>query len=360
MSISRLMQMGAAGAAGGGTFGYLTAPNNDSLTVLDLSDPTNISEVATITDATNMSFPVKLKVDLNSGLAYVACGGTDGLAIVDISNPSSMSVVGSIQNTDIGAAQDVALDTINNVCYVCSASHDRVTSIDVSNPSAPSIIYNRSFINKHTSYWLGIKEAYNNSQLRLYMADYQTDRIFQFDQLPSNFDINSQQSDADFDGASGMALDFSTGQMYVQSAIDQRLTTMAFTDTGFTSGTLRTVVTGLSGSETAGVALDQTNKVVYSPFRDTFFAINVSNPLSMSIISSFSVAGASSLTGGVSLDLERGIAYLPDAFNDRIFCIDISNPSSMSVIGSYTSTNLNAVRFMAISQTPPQGTNAYT
>jgi hypothetical protein len=73
-------------------------------------------------------------------VAFTAANVSDTVAAFDISDPSNITLLGSVTDaTNLNNIRSLALDTVNNVVYA-AASSGRITAVDVSDPTNPSVI----------------------------------------------------------------------------------------------------------------------------------------------------------------------------------------------------------------------------
>jgi hypothetical protein len=72
----------------------VTAYNDDSLQIVDISTPSSPSEVAYIQDATRLNGATNVVV--SGSLAYVTSFIDDSLQIIDISTPASPTLTGQL------------------------------------------------------------------------------------------------------------------------------------------------------------------------------------------------------------------------------------------------------------------------
>jgi hypothetical protein len=125
-----------------GNYAYVTASYSNRLTVIDISNPTSPTIVASLTDP-SIKFPVDVAV---SGThAYVADQigvGSVGFTVVDISNPLSPRVVGTLNNPYLAGAYRVRLH--GNFAYVSASSANAVAMIDISDPTSPRLVFGLS------------------------------------------------------------------------------------------------------------------------------------------------------------------------------------------------------------------------
>ena len=91
----------------------------DRLVSVDISDPTNLVVLDSITDATNLNNAYTVELDTYRNLAFVYCGG-GAINCIDISDPSNM-VLKSTLTGYTGAAgleQTIAIDTFKKLIYL--------------------------------------------------------------------------------------------------------------------------------------------------------------------------------------------------------------------------------------------------
>ena len=139
-----------------------TSSNDDgtgnSLTILDISNPTAPTIVGSVHDSTTMFGPHGVAV--SGSYVYVAAQGClsgqpcpnasvgDAFVVIDASNPSQPRIVASIRNANLpspwtgtGALKHACSITISgNYAYVTASYTGRLTTIDISDPLHPAIV----------------------------------------------------------------------------------------------------------------------------------------------------------------------------------------------------------------------------
>lgn len=139
---------GAYGIYVSGNYAYVTAVWEASLTVINVSEPTSPTEVGYIQDdvypngtATALNEPVNVFV--SGDYAYVTCHGAgDGLSIIDISDPANPTEAGYIQdNSHNGTATALhypyGVWVSGDFAYVTTSADDSLSVINISNASNP-------------------------------------------------------------------------------------------------------------------------------------------------------------------------------------------------------------------------------
>jgi hypothetical protein len=126
---------GAHGIYVSGSYAYVTAWYSDSLAVVDISDPANPTVVGGVIDSTYMD--ASFGVSVSGNYAYVAAYKSNSSAVVDVSDPTNPTVVATLgQDSDLGHARVVRTD--GNYAYVTASLDGSLTVIDISNPLSPT------------------------------------------------------------------------------------------------------------------------------------------------------------------------------------------------------------------------------
>jgi hypothetical protein len=126
----------ATSVAISGSYAYVTAAYTKRLTVINIASPLSPTIVASLQDATNLSFPVDVAV--GGRYAYVVDQVSTGrLTILDVSNPANPQVVASLSNTALNGAYRIRLH--GNFAYVSASSTNDVAVVDISNPLSPRL-----------------------------------------------------------------------------------------------------------------------------------------------------------------------------------------------------------------------------
>jgi hypothetical protein len=113
-----------------GAYAYVVS-DSDDLFIFDISDPGDIA-IAGSTDA-NLSSPSDVFVAGN--LAYVASSGDNRLAVFDVSEPASIVALGT---ADTGE-QPVSLSASGKQVYVANAGGNSVSIFEITHLEAPSV-----------------------------------------------------------------------------------------------------------------------------------------------------------------------------------------------------------------------------
>lgn len=117
----------------GGDYCYVAVPTANRIAVIDVSNPSSPSIVATLTDSTNLSDVRGITKD--DDFIYACCGASDRITVVDVSDPLSPSVHASYQNSIFSTL--MRIEKSSDHCFVTDHDGDGVYPIDVSDPGAP-------------------------------------------------------------------------------------------------------------------------------------------------------------------------------------------------------------------------------
>lgn len=126
----------ATSVAISGNFAYVTAFNNSSVTVVNISNPTNPVIVASLHDPTALPAPVDLAVRGND-LYVVNQTFSNQFTVIDISNPSAPVVANSRSATELNGAYRIRIR--GSFAYVSASSASTVAAIDLTFPTTPRL-----------------------------------------------------------------------------------------------------------------------------------------------------------------------------------------------------------------------------
>src|SRR3989344_559453 len=127
-----------------GRYAYVTGENTGTFTVIDISVPTAPVIVGYIGNVTNTAnnltdFNGPRGVIVDGRYAYVASGASDSITVIDISDPMNMSQLGVVSSST--QLDDCRYPALSGRYLFCAAiNDDRITAVDVSNPRKPAIV----------------------------------------------------------------------------------------------------------------------------------------------------------------------------------------------------------------------------
>jgi len=147
-----------------GQYAYVAAHIANALTIVDVSDPTSPAIVGSISDADKLARADSVYV--SGKYAYVAAAGANALTIVDVSDPASPAIVGSITNAQLNGPTSVYVS--GQYAYVADmgptpkSGANALTIVDISNPASPAIVgsVTSTQLNDPSSVYVSGKYAY--------------------------------------------------------------------------------------------------------------------------------------------------------------------------------------------------------
>lgn len=123
-----------------GPYLYVSAFDDDDLTILDISDPANISYVGSIADAAGVPLNGPGSVFVQGNYAYVAANQSNALTIIDVSNPSNPTFVSTLADGGAGEPYLTGLSQVfvaGNYAYITSVNDNALQVVDISDPFNP-------------------------------------------------------------------------------------------------------------------------------------------------------------------------------------------------------------------------------
>lgn len=152
---------GGVDIAPGGNYAYALGRLDDYFTVIDISDPTALSIVGSVSDGTDLDSGRGDTVVAGAGgdYAYVAASDSDTVTVVDVSTKTSPSVTGSVtDSTNLDGAQGIDVGSNGNYVHVSATNANRTTVVNVTDKPSPTIegtIQNDSMLNEPRNLYLG-------------------------------------------------------------------------------------------------------------------------------------------------------------------------------------------------------------
>ena len=281
-------------------FAYI-ANGEEGLTILDLSDPSNLKEIGSIELGNVQNVVVK------EGIAYLTIqGGTlettvekDLMAIVDVSIPSALNVLG--EYTPESGFVHRSLDSIGIEEKVVYLSFDgTLIAVDVSDPSSPALLgeysYESNIVNPGLVVENGIVYLLTN---RLHVVDFR--------------DSQSPVEIAGFDAGWGANLDLLDNKLYL-SGWDSGLTILDINDPAkpIKIGSFMALVGNYELIPTGAAS------------RQTFLDVSIDGDIAFL---------------SYSFGLDQGT--WTQVLENGIIAVDVSDPANPELIGKYT--NLDSV-----------------
>ncbi len=271
-----------------GDYAYLTSTFSEALTVLDVSDPSNIRVVGNVTSTADLNNAYGVHVA--GDYAYVAARDSNALTVVDVSDPTAPNIAGTVSNTTY-------LDGPFNVyvsggyAYLGALDSDSLGIVDVSDPAAPSVVGGVNHSTKmNTTFGVYVRGDY------AYTASKDSNSLTVIDVSdPSSPSIVGSVSSGTMDGPQDVKV--SGGHAYVTARESHSLT-----------------------------------------------AVDISRPDRPEVEGSVNLSGSVGVNGGARLfDIAGDYTYIGGGPSDTFNVVDISDPANPAVVTNFTMTDAHGV-----------------
>ncbi len=132
---------GLAGALGiyvVGNYAYIVSRDDNALDIIDISDPSNLTEVGVLFDNATLHLASPSAIYVAGGYAYIDSGADNAFTVVDVRDPTNPREVGAlISNSTAHIGDPLSMSFEGKYAYIVSKSQFYLTAIDVSNPTNP-------------------------------------------------------------------------------------------------------------------------------------------------------------------------------------------------------------------------------
>ncbi len=134
-----------------GRYAYVANRTSNTISVVDISNPTAPVQVATTTVGTN-----PFSIYVSGRYAYVANINSSNISVVDISNPTAPVQVAT---TSVGT-NPVSVYVSGRYAYVANINSSNISVVDISNPKAPTQVATTSVGTNPISIYVSGRYAY--------------------------------------------------------------------------------------------------------------------------------------------------------------------------------------------------------
>jgi len=258
----------------------------------------------------------------------------------------------SIQQTGYNALwSEMEIDTVNQIAILPGVIGGYYfQTVDISDPSNLTIL--GSGITSYLPWISGTVTgwpAIDSSAGRAFVPS-QPDIITMMNiSTPSSPSEVTYLYDAtNLDRAHFIRLNTATEELFVTCYDDMALTSVDYSVSGgtLTVNSKFVMTPSVAGGLPQGLRLDLTNDIAYvaAAQADEIFAIDISNPASMSQLGSLYSTTYFNSTRDLEIDVTNSVLYGVGSItgNGVFTSVDISNPASMSVIDSITSATMQS------------------
>ncbi|MFC1612654.1 LVIVD repeat-containing protein, partial [Patescibacteria group bacterium] len=121
-----------------GKYAYIASKQDDALAIFDISDPANPFQVASTTDNGTMALNGASHVYVSGRYAYVTAEDDGGVEIIDISDPTNPTHVSAIFDDGTTALTDpTGIYVSGKYAYITDGSGNGIEVLDISSSTAP-------------------------------------------------------------------------------------------------------------------------------------------------------------------------------------------------------------------------------
>lgn len=128
-----------------GDYAYINSRDDDALTIIDISDPSNPVFVAKIQDGVDgfNDLDGSYQSEFANGLLYVTGERDSAITIVDVSNPANPQLISVIRDgvngfDNLGQVHQVQV--VGDLLYATATGDNALNVIDISNPTSPQLV----------------------------------------------------------------------------------------------------------------------------------------------------------------------------------------------------------------------------
>ncbi len=313
--------------------GYLYAASwtNDSLSIIDISEPTNPRLISSVVDSTY--YNQVISVDVAGKYVYTLSAASKWLTITDVSDPSDPVIVGY---TDEFLNNPRSVKVVGPYAYTAENNYE-LNVFDISDPTNPEHINNLTENTDFENLWpLYIHGNY------AYVGSTGRDRVVVVN-ITNPFLMNVLDSIQDDQLNDTRDLIVRGNYLYATANVEDRLTIINITDPEdisiLTSLQDSTYLNGAMNIELYGDwAIVQGNPYVT--------AVDISDPANPFVVGSVSISGTSRTEG---MKIEGDYAYVAEVASDTLNVIDLKGLKTHAAsIGALESTDVMVVQDMDV------------
>lgn len=303
------------GIAVSGNTAYVTNSSARTITSIDITDPTNMSILDTLT-GTSMSGAAGIQVSGN--VAYVCSQFSDSITSIDITDPSNMVELHSlVHSTFLNYASDLKI--VGNIAYVVSPGTYSIVAINISNPSAMFRISQFSSASVDSVYTIDVKDGIG------YITSFNSDLIASVDL--STMTLLDTYTSTSLNGAKGVAISGNTA--FVTSTNNNSITSIDITDPSNMTELDSYTSSTLDGDKSILIYGDVAYISTLGSVTNLITAIDISSPSNLSLITS--LVGASGYAS-IGIALTNNTIFTAGYTTNKVFSVDISDPNAQFAI----------------------------
>lgn len=378
-----------------GDYAYVVGGSNDTVHVLDVSNPSSIQFVSDFTDI-NMDFGLNGANPVCFGdYLYVPCPGSNGVMCINKSDPSNLAVhqwlpdpgdgsndysltspyrilrvgqylyvtgyrltvidtgcsspahltvIGYIEDGDVSIVWPEESVVSGNYLYFVDNLADAFHVVDVSTPTSPSVV--------GTIDTAGSGGALNSVQYVTYLAGHCytiafTSGVWTFRSIdvstPATPSLVGSTTHAQIDTALPMS---GSGSHIFASRSAADTLVVIDVSTPASPSVVATLVDGTDLNGVARSAVSGSHLFAVCPAGDTFTSVDISTPTAPTVADS--ITDGTVLQGPVDVAISGSYAYVADFTSGSLVVVDITTPTAMTIAGSVTDADLASAQHVVV------------
>lgn len=336
--------MSAAGGGGVSPTIFVLA-DDSTIVVVDVTDPTAMSEVSRFATGFTGTGAAYLGTDPSKNLLFMSWG--DNSHVIDTSDLESLSTLGSVNLGD-GAESEIVADALSEIFFVPAG--DGLFAVSYATPASPSQLdlYSTVGTANVSVVDTDAKVAYVTSIARdeLISLDYSTPTAIAL--------LDTEVSASTLDGARYMALSPDNNTLFVAATIDDEISSFNVSNpAALTYLSNYTSTTFMNNPRHVFYNGTTSELIALSTIDPKISILDVSNPSSMALNGSLSVPDLNNLSGAAFFEAEQvlfvSFRTAATTYPSQVVAFDVSNSSAISVLGTLTVTVTSELQSMALS-----------
>lgn len=232
---------------------FTLSPTSNAVVAFDiLTDAASTSGV--LVDNTNLNGVIASDIDSANSVLYVAAADANSLSSVDVSNPTSMSIINTYANTT--SLSDVTAIAINNnkTIFATNYSDNSISAYTTVN----GVISYAGYLKDNTLLAGARSVAIGSDNSRVYVAAKNANKLVVID--ASNLANMSIVDDITATGVIDLAYFEYAGRTKIAAIYDSSTTVDIYDTTGVSYDTYRTEINGVSSYDMPGNCTSVTNR----------------------------------------------------------------------------------------------------
>jgi len=296
-----------------GDFAYVGGDTHFS--ILDISD---VTAPVWLGNLSGDEYAFTRGMDIVGNYVYIQPRDTDSLSVIDVSNPSNPRLIGTVANTNMGSHE---FEIQGNFLYTSAYAEDYFVVVDISNPKTPLIADQVARGGTNGAHSVTVRGSY------AYLTSLGSTGVYtDLDIFNISDPYNVERiggTNLTYHGAHDLKLKGS--YLYVAQSQSDTLDVVNVSDP---TNPILVATLDHSASFTKCFVMALAGDYLYCPARDptgdfiTFGIIDISDPLNPTVESA-TILNTSAGTRGSGIAVDGRYAYITNNKNDTIYILDV-------------------------------------